>query len=257
MEEKLAEVRSVIDQIGLFENVSVFYLVAKRAFDILGSLLGIIILSPVFLITVISIKLNSSGGVFFNQERNGYKGKVFKMYKFRSMIVNADELIDSIESRNEISGHMFKIKEDPRVTSVGKIIRKTSIDELPQLFNILKGNMSIVGPRPPIPREVFDVAVDLRKDSKTFGMWKGVYLSSINRMQFYIPPGFAHGFLVVSDTAEFAYKCTEYYHPEDEYGILWNDSDIGIEWPLKDILPCLSAKDAGWDTIKEYFTEKR
>jgi len=108
-----------------------------------------------------------------------------------------------------------------------------------------------------ISGEVFDVAVDLRKDSKTFGMWKGVYLSSINRMQFYIPPGFAHGFLVVSDTAEFAYKCTEYYHPEDEYGILWNDSDIGIEWPLKDILPCLSAKDAGWDTIKEYFTEKR
>lgn len=98
--------------------------------------------------------------------------------------------------------------------------------------------------------EVFDVAVDLRLDSRTFGKWEGVYLSDQNRRQFYIPPGFAHGFLVVSDTAEFAYKCTEYYHPEDECGILWNDSAIGIKWPLKETLPCLSAKDAVWGGLE-------
>jgi dTDP-4-dehydrorhamnose 3,5-epimerase len=105
--------------------------------------------------------------------------------------------------------------------------------------------------------EVFDVAVDLRYDSKTFGKWEGVYLSSMNRRQLYIPPGFAHGFLVVSDTAEFAYKCTEYYHPEDECGILWNDSAIGIEWPLKGTLPCLSAKDASWEGLEKYISERR
>lgn len=83
--------------------------------------------------------------------------------------------------------------------------------------------------------EVFDVAVDLRKDSKTYGKWHGVLLSEENKKQFYVPEGFAHGFLVLSETAEFAYKCTDFYHPEDEGGILWNDPDIEIEWPLKGI----------------------
>jgi dTDP-4-dehydrorhamnose 3,5-epimerase len=83
--------------------------------------------------------------------------------------------------------------------------------------------------------EVFDVAVDIRKDSETFGKWYGLILSEENKKQFYIPEGFAHGFLVLSDYAEFAYKCTEFYHPEDEGGILWCDEDIGIEWPLEDI----------------------
>lgn len=104
--------------------------------------------------------------------------------------------------------------------------------------------------------EVFDVAVDLRRDSRTFGKWEGVYLSDLNRRQFYIPPGFAHGFFVVSDTAEFAYKCTGYYHPEDECGILWNDYSIGIDWPLKGTLPRLSAKDAGWSGFEKYLTER-
>ncbi len=96
-----------------------------------------------------------------------------------------------------------------------------------------------------ISGEVFDVAVDIREGSATFGKWFGVVLSGENKKQFYIPEGFAHGFLVLSDTAEFAYKCTAYYDPLDEGGIIWNDPDIGIEWPETGLSPELSAKDAG------------
>lgn len=91
--------------------------------------------------------------------------------------------------------------------------------------------------------KVFDVAVDVRKDSATFGQWVGVYLSAENKRQLWIPEGFAHGFYVISDEAEFAYKCTDYYNPESERSIIWNDTEIGIEWPL-DNEPLLSSKDA-------------
>ena len=100
--------------------------------------------------------------------------------------------------------------------------------------------------------EVFDVAVDIRPDSKTFGKWQGVTLSAENRKQFYISPGFAHGFLVLSDTAEFCYKCTDFYHPGDEAGIAWNDPDIAIDWPIPegtDLL--LSEKDTKWPLLKD------
>ena len=90
--------------------------------------------------------------------------------------------------------------------------------------------------------EVFDVAVDIRNDSKTFGHWFGTLLSDENHLQMWIPPGFAHGFCVVSETADFTYKCTEYYHPEDECGIIWNDPDLGIKWPFS--CPIVSEKDA-------------
>ncbi|KXG76281.1 dTDP-4-dehydrorhamnose 3,5-epimerase [Thermotalea metallivorans] len=100
--------------------------------------------------------------------------------------------------------------------------------------------------------EVFDVAVDLRKNSKTFGKWYGVILSEENKRQFYIPEGFAHGFLVLSEEAEFTYKCTDYYHPEDEGGIIWNDPDIGIEWPLEGIENVLlSEKDRNWRKLED------
>ena len=136
-------------------KVSKVYLFFKRAMDIVGSLCGLIILSPVFLIVGVLIKLEDpKGKVFFSQERNGINGKTFNMYKFRSMVHNAEELLDQLQEQNEQSGPVFKIKDDPRITKVGKFIRKTSIDELPQLLNILRGDMSIVGPRPPIPREV-------------------------------------------------------------------------------------------------------
>lgn len=101
-----------------------------------------------------------------------------------------------------------------------------------------------------ISGEVFDVAVDLRKGSETYGKWYGVILSAENKKQFYIPEGFAHGFLVLSDEAEFCYKCTNFYHPEDEGGIAWNDEGIGIEWPLDGIDKILlSEKDKIWLTI--------
>lgn len=103
-----------------------------------------------------------------------------------------------------------------------------------------------------ISGEVFDVAVDLRKNSKTFGMWHGVMLSSEKQNQFFVPAGFAHGFLVVSDTAVFAYKCTEFYHPEDEGGLMWNDPDIGIAWPDIGMAPLLSDKDTKHPGLKDF-----
>ena len=105
--------------------------------------------------------------------------------------------------------------------------------------------------------KVFDVAVDLRSDSKTYGKWFGVELSAENMKQFYIPEGFAHGFLVLSDEAEFCYKCTDFYHPDDEGGIAYNTPDIGVEWPIPEGMELiLSEKDTKWGTLEEYVKEK-
>lgn len=102
--------------------------------------------------------------------------------------------------------------------------------------------------------KVFDVAVDLRADSKTYGKWFGVELSAENMKQFYIPEGFAHGFLVLSDEAEFCYKCTDFYHPGDEGGLAWNDSEIGVEWPLEEGVDLIiSEKDQKWKGLKDTF----
>jgi len=131
-----------------------WYFICKRFIDVLGALVGIILLSPILIGTTIAIKLDSKGKVFFGQVRVGQDGELFKMYKFRSMVENAEELLRDLKDKNEMSGPMFKMKDDPRITKVGRFIRKTSIDELPQLFNILKGDMSLVGPRPNLPREV-------------------------------------------------------------------------------------------------------
>lgn len=131
------------------------YLFTKRLLDIVGSLVGIILLSLLFIIVAILIKIEDrKGSVFFTQMRVGKDGRKFKMYKFRSMISDAEDKLDELLKFNEVSGAMFKMKDDPRITRVGKWIRRTSIDELPQLFNVFKGNMSLVGPRPPLPREV-------------------------------------------------------------------------------------------------------
>ena len=126
----------------------------KRAFDIFASLLGIIILSPLLLIVALIVKCQDGGTVFFIQKRVGKDGKKFNMVKFRSMIPNADVKIVNLLEQNEDDGPRFKIKDDPRITKFGKFMRKTSIDELPQLFNVLVGSMSLVGPRPALPREV-------------------------------------------------------------------------------------------------------
>jgi len=172
--EHIAE--TVVLQRGMFDNVSNFYKITKRLFDIVFSFMAIIILSPVFLIVAILIKLDSRGPVFFHQKRIGFMGKPFYMHKFRSMVSDAEQRFKEVEDKNEISGCMFKIRNDPRVTRVGRIIRKTSIDELPQLFNVLKGEMSLVGPRPPIGREVqkYDAWHNLRLSVKPgiTGLWQ-------------------------------------------------------------------------------------
>ena len=154
-EEEFDETAIAIDFPDILVKESIFYSITKRLIDIVCSLCGIILLSPLFLIVAILIKLEDpKGKVFFAQERNGIYPKTFKMYKFRSMVHNAEDLLKDLMDRNEQTGPVFKINDDPRITKVGKFIRKTSIDELPQLFNVLKGDMSLVGPRPPIPHEV-------------------------------------------------------------------------------------------------------
>ncbi|EKS4342897.1 exopolysaccharide biosynthesis polyprenyl glycosylphosphotransferase [Clostridium botulinum] len=133
---------------------TIMYFVIKKIIDLLGSIIGLILLSPILIITAIAIKLDSKGPVFFIQERVGKNEQAFNMYKFRSMVIDAEERLYKLKDKNEMSGPMFKMKEDPRITKIGRFIRKTSIDELPQLFNVLKGEMSLVGPRPNLPREV-------------------------------------------------------------------------------------------------------
>jgi lipopolysaccharide/colanic/teichoic acid biosynthesis glycosyltransferase len=131
------------------------YLISKRTFDVAASFAGIIFCLPVFFIISLWIKIEDpKGSVFFKQLRVGKDGKQFYMYKFRSMVSNAEELLKDLLDKNEVSGLMFKMKEDPRITKVGRFIRRTSLDELPQLWNVLIGEMSLVGPRPPLPREV-------------------------------------------------------------------------------------------------------
>jgi exopolysaccharide biosynthesis polyprenyl glycosylphosphotransferase len=139
---------------GVLEDKK-FYLAAKRTMDIIGAIIGLILTSVLFLVVAIAIKIEDpKGTVFFSQTRVGKNGKEFKMYKFRSMVSDAEERLNDLLKYNETTGAMFKMKNDPRVTKVGRFIRKTSIDELPQLWNVLKGDMSLVGPRPPLPREV-------------------------------------------------------------------------------------------------------
>ncbi len=131
------------------------YRVGKRIFDFCASLCAIIVLFiPMLIVALIIYVDDPNGSPFFTQNRVGKNGKVFKFYKFRSMVVNAEDLLESLQEQNEKTGPVFKMKEDPRITKIGKFIRKTSIDELPQLLNILKGDMSIVGPRPALPKEV-------------------------------------------------------------------------------------------------------
>ncbi len=120
----------------------------KHALDLTASLILLILLSPVFVITAALIKLTSLGPVFFTQERLGLNKRKFRIYKFRTMVPDAEQRMKEVESQNEVSGPVFKITNDPRVTSIGRFLRKTSIDELPQLFNVIKGDMSLVGPRP-------------------------------------------------------------------------------------------------------------
>lgn len=147
--------REILSSSKLVLQYSKYYVVIKRLMDVVFSTIGLIVLSPIMLIVAVAIKLEDiKGPILFSQERVGYLGKTFKMYKFRSMYVDAEKRLQELQHLNEQTGPVFKIKNDPRITKVGKFIRKTSLDELPQLVNVLRGDMSIVGPRPALPREV-------------------------------------------------------------------------------------------------------
>lgn len=165
----------VITPISLEESKS--YLFLKRLIDIVGAGLGLIILSPFLSLLAIIIKFeDKNSSVFFSQNRVGLGGKTFKMYKFRSMVSDAEDRLVNLLHQNETTGAMFKMANDPRVTKVGRFIRKTSLDELPQLWNVLKGEMSLVGPRPPLPREVAEyTSYDLQRLSVVpgcTGLWQ-------------------------------------------------------------------------------------
>jgi exopolysaccharide biosynthesis polyprenyl glycosylphosphotransferase len=127
---------------------------AKRSFDLVLASLGLIVTLPLWLVVAAAIRLNSPGPVLFRQLRVGHRGKPFRMLKFRTMVTDAESMLDSLRSRNEATGPLFKLRDDPRVTRVGKALRRWSVDELPQLLNVLRGDMSLVGPRPCLPEEV-------------------------------------------------------------------------------------------------------
>lgn len=140
---------------NVYVNNKKGYLFLKRIIDIVGSIIGLLIFSPAIILIGIAIKIEDpKGKILFCQERVGINNKIFTMYKFRSMVGNAEELLEHVSYLNEMDGPVFKIKDDPRITKVGKFIRKTSLDEIPQFLNILKGDMSLVGPRPPLVSEV-------------------------------------------------------------------------------------------------------
>ncbi len=129
-------------------------LAVKYVLDKVGAICGLLLALPILVATALAIKIDSKGPVFFRQTRSGLNGKPFKLYKFRTMCANAEAQKAKLETLNEMSGPVFKVKNDPRVTKVGRFLRKTSLDELPQFLNVLNGDMSLVGPRPPLPKEV-------------------------------------------------------------------------------------------------------
>lgn len=130
-----------------------YQLAIKKVMDVVVSLVVIILFSPVFIILALLIKITSKGPVIFKQARVGLRGRPFDLYKFRTMVVNAEEMKKELDTKNEVDGPVFKIKDDPRVTFVGRFLRRSGLDELPQLFNVLKGEMSLIGPRPPLQSE--------------------------------------------------------------------------------------------------------
>lgn len=147
----------------LWDLTIAFSYLLKRLLDIGGAVCALLCFSPIFLATAIAIKLDDGGPLFFSQPRVGYRGRLFSMFKFRSMIMNADQLKDTLLEQNESSGATFKIRRDPRITRVGRVIRRLSIDEFPQFYNVLRGDMSLVGPRPAVPREVATYSPDDRR----------------------------------------------------------------------------------------------
>ena len=164
-------------------EVSLFMLLLKRAMDILGGLVGLLITGIALIFVAPAVKLESPGPLLFSQKRVGRNGRIFKIYKIRSMYQDAEERKKELMAQNEMDGLMFKMKDDPRITKVGKFIRKTSIDELPQFWNVLKGDMSLVGTRPPTVDEFkqYEARHKRRLSMKPglTGLWQGSGRSNI------------------------------------------------------------------------------
>lgn len=156
------------DEVYQYINSKRGYLLVKRMIDIVLSLIALVILMPFFVLLALIIVIDSPGKIFFIQERVGKEGEIFKIYKFRSMNIDAESKRNTLLEKNKMDGPVFKIVDDPRVTKVGRFMRKTSLDELPQLFNILRGDMSIVGPRPLVTYETkeFNTYQNLRHNVK-------------------------------------------------------------------------------------------
>jgi exopolysaccharide biosynthesis polyprenyl glycosylphosphotransferase len=157
----------------------------KRALDIFVAASGLVLLAPIFFLIALAVKITSPGPVFFVQERYGFRRRRFQMWKFRSMVSNAPDLMAQLETQNEASGPIFKIKNDPRITPLGRFLRRTSLDELPQLWNVFLGDMSLVGPRPMSTRDVsrFEHAQLMRRFSVRpgiTGMWQVVGRGSLS-----------------------------------------------------------------------------
>ena len=144
-----------VPAVRLTHVVEDYRLLIKRGIDVVGAACGLIVLSPVLLGCALLVRLSGPGPVVFSQMRYGYNRRQFRMFKFRSMVANAEALMKDLESKNEAAGPLFKIRQDPRITPIGRILRKTSLDELPQLFNVLIGDMSLVGPRPLSLRDTY------------------------------------------------------------------------------------------------------
>lgn len=164
---------------------SIIYIASKRAIDIAMATVALMIILPIFLIIALAIKLTDKGSVLFKQERVGKDGKTFVMYKFRTMVPNAEALKAALMAKNEMDGPMFKMKNDPRITKIGAFLRKTSLDELPQLINIIFGDMSFVGPRPNLPSEVAQFnTYQLQKTAVTPGLTCYWQVSGRNTIDF-------------------------------------------------------------------------
>lgn len=159
------------DSIGVVAAPPAFYFVAKRVLDVLLSTIALALISPLLLLVALLIRLTSPGPIIYRQHRVGKSGRIFTMYKFRSMRQGADRELASLRSLNEADGPLFKMRADPRVTRIGRLLRRTSIDELPQLLNVIHGEMSLVGPRPPLAHEVMQYAQwQVRRLSVTPGL---------------------------------------------------------------------------------------
>ncbi len=136
------------------QAIPVLQLMVKRIIDVLASAFALVVLAPVVAVVTVAIKLDSEGPIFYHSTRVGEKGRTFTCHKFRTMVIDAEQRKKALAHLNERDGVLFKISNDPRITRIGRLLRKFSIDEIPQFWNVLKGDMSLVGPRPPVPREV-------------------------------------------------------------------------------------------------------